>query len=572
MRTSRVRKPKAAAADDTTTGERHTSTSVPKGLEAERQDRIEALTAVNTELVNLLTTTGIATILLDTRLCIKQFTAAAMQLLNLMPSDIGRPINHLATNLVDADVAKDARAVLENLMPIDKEMTGQNGEEYLVRVLPYRPDGEPVLGVVLTWIDVTALKHTERELRAAKDRLLEMNQTLEKRVAERTKWLALMHGITGAISEAPTWDEALRVLLRRICEVERWQIGYVYLADRESPDEIVPAISRSSHERFDEFHLVSQQSRYARGQSLPGRVYADGAPLWVNDQAELLALMPRRAEAARRSGLRSAAVLPVTISQQTIAVLELFSDQPHEPSDDLASLMRDVSAQIGRVLERERLSARAADLVWREQRSLLHTLHDSLGQTLTGLGMLSAGLSHRLATTDVAGAETARQIAQQAQQALEQIRQLSRGLFPVEIDANGLMPALRQLASTTEALHRIHVRVEGDTPASVRDNRVATELYRIAQEAVTNAVKHAKAHTVTIHLGTEAVTSRLSVRDDGMGIPDPMPNQEGMGLQIMRYRANSIGGNLSIEPHPDGGTVVTCNFRETPRSRALTTA
>jgi signal transduction histidine kinase len=133
------------------------------------------------------------------------------------------------------------------------------------------------------------------------------------------------------------------------------------------------------------------------------------------------------------------------------------------------------------------------------------------------------------------------------------------------------MPALRELASTTESLHKIRVRVEGEAPSSLRDNRVATELYRIAQEAVTNAVRHAQARTITIQVGAEAVMSKLSVVDDGVGMSDPMPTHDGMGLHIMRYRASSIGANLSIGRGADGGTVVTCALREAPRSRTSDT-
>lgn len=536
-------------------------------LNAQLQDKVQELTTVNDDLANLLVSTDIATVFIDTDFRIKRFTTAATHLLNLVPSDAGRPIKHFATNLVDVDLSLEARAVLKTLTPIEKEVAAEDGRQYLIRVLPYRAEGKAVQGVVLTLVDVTALKNTERELRVARDQLRQMNHTLERRVTERTKWLTLMHALTRAVNGASSWDEALRLLLRRICVAEHWQVGYVYLVDKESPDEIVPAISCYGHERFKPFHLVSHQSRYKRGESLPGRVFAEGVPIWTNEQEELLKLMPLRAEAAKQVGLRAAAVLPVTIGQQAIAVLELFSDQPHEPSDDLVNLMNDVSAQIGRVLERERLSAQAADLVWREQQSLLHTLHDSLGQTLTGLGMLSAGLSQQLASTHGAAAQTAQQIAEQAQQALEQVRHVTRGLSPVEVDAASLMPALRRLAAATESLHKIRVRVEGEAPASIRDNRVATELYRIAQEAVTNAVKHAHASTITIQLGTEAVMSKLSVLDDGLGIPDSVPSKDGMGLYIMRHRAASIGGNLSIEPRPDGGTVVTCTLREPPHSR-----
>ncbi len=159
-----------------------------------------------------------------------------------------------------------------------------------------------------------------------------------------------------------------------------------------------------------------------------------------------------------------------------------------------------------------------AELVWREQQGLLHTLHDSLGQTLTGLGMLSSGLSQQLAGTNQAAAKTAQQVAQQAQIALEQVRQLARG-FPVDVEAKDLLPELRQLASTTESLHKIRVRVEG-TRSLVRDNRVATQLYRIAQEAVTNAVKHARPTAIAIELAVTSGLATMRIIDNGVGFRD----------------------------------------------------
>jgi signal transduction histidine kinase len=255
----------------------------------------------------------------------------------------------------------------------------------------------------------------------------------------------------------------------------------------------------------------------------------------------------------------------VPIRDEVVAVLEIFSDQMHPPSEQLTTLMHNVSDQIGRVLERERATARMADLVWREQQELLHTLHDSLGQTLTGLGMLSTGLRQRLAA-DSEAAQTAAEIARQTQQALDQVRQLTKSLFPVEVEAESLLAALRDLASATQSLHNIEVRVQGRPPRALHDGKVATELYRIAQEAVTNSVKHGRARTITMRLTDVGQLTRLTIADDGIGIPQPVPGN-GVGLRIMRYRATSIGASLSVERGPAGGTVVTCTIRQPPTPR-----
>jgi two-component system CheB/CheR fusion protein len=415
------------------------------------------------------------------------------------------------------------------------------------------------------WLDLLAQhaasvllrEHTEQQLARAR-------VELEERVTDRTRWLTLMHEVSRAINEGSTWDEALHSVLREVCEAAGWQLGLVYLPDQHDPNIIAPAITWSSDEPFRTLQDVCERQRFARGQSLPGRVYAEKAPLWIDDADQLIDALPVRAAAASEASLRAAVALPIVLGDEVVAVLELFSDQPHPPSDQLEALIRDLGSQIANVLERERTTARMADLLWSEQQGLLHTLHDSLGQTLAGLGMLSTGLQQRLTESDPVDAEVAAQIAVQAQQALDQVRQLSRDLFPVEVDAESLMAALRDLAATTESLHgTLHIRVELEPPSDLRDGKVATELYRIAQEAITNVVKHAEARTAVIQLDHQDGRLELRVVDDGVG-PSNANSHDGMGLRIMRYRAASIGARLTIEPGATGGTVVTCTLREVP--------
>jgi signal transduction histidine kinase len=417
----------------------------------------------------------------------------------------------------------------------------------------------------LQWLDLLA-KHAalvlERERRERQSEGTRLE--LEEQVAERTRWLSLMHDVSRVISEASTWDEALHHVLRCICQAEQWQIGFVYLPHPDSADYVTPVVSYSSEERFSAFQELSQEQRYARGQLIPGRVYADNLPMWIDEPEALAAALPVRAAVARQVGLRAAVALPITQGRDVLAVLELLSNEPHPHSEQLAALIRDIGDQIARVVERERTAARVADLIWREQQNLLHTLHDSVGQTLTGMGMLSTSLSQRLAEVDPEDATAAAEIATYAQQALEQVRQLARSLFPVEVDAANLMSALRDLASTTGSLYGIRTRVDGTPSEELLNGKIATELYRIAQEAVTNVVKHARARTIRIRLIGGPGLLELCVLDDGVGLSSAA-SMEGMGLRIMRYRAASIGARLTIGPRPTGGTIVECRLRSTPR-------
>jgi signal transduction histidine kinase len=371
-----------------------------------------------------------------------------------------------------------------------------------------------------------------------------------------TKWLTLLHDISQAIDQAPNWSEALRRVMGRICESEGWQVGYVYLPASDASDHLVPAISYSTHKRFAPFHLVSQHVRHAVGRLLPGRVFADGHHIWINGEADLLKMMPDRQAAAKQVGLQSAAALPVRVGNTTLAVVELLSDRPHPESDELISLMSDVSTQVGRVIERESIRAQISEIIWGEQQDLIQTLHDSLGQQLTGLGMLAASLNRRLGDLDKENAQIAQQIVSTTQEALERVRQLAKGLFQADIADHGFLEALRELASATTSMHKIQCLVECDTDGINPSGRAATQLYRIAQEAVTNAVRHSEAAHITIGLHAEAGVTTLTVNDDGVGLHRRESNENGVGLRIMRHRATSIGAVFSVSAGVDAGTVV----------------
>ncbi|HKE83105.1 MAG TPA: PAS domain-containing protein [Vicinamibacterales bacterium] len=520
------------------------------------RENIRELVSRNDDLANLLAVTDVAAVFVDQHMCISRWTMAAMRLFNLLPFDIGRPLGDVITSIPDINLTVEAETVLRTRGLAERSVRADQGRQFVLRMLPYTSErGEPQ-GVVVTFTEVTALKASEQELRL-------LNRTLEEHIRDRTRHLLLLHDVARTISDASNWDDALHGILRCICAAEKWQVGSIYLPAEGEPGSLAPVITHLEGEPFSAFGRGTP-GRLSRGDGVPGRVYADGKPIWIGDQEALIRLHPSKREVIRQLGLKSAVVVPLSVRGETIAVLELLSTTAQRAGSEVTHLIADVGAQISGVIDRERTMSQAAALVWREQQSLVHTLHDSIGQQLTAIGMLSTGLSKRLGEGDTDVVEVVNEIARQARESLDQVRRLSRGLFPVEIDATGLAHALRRLVSTTTPLSGIRCTVEETGRVFVRDNRIATELYRIAQEAVSNALKHANANSIIVRLAAEPGTTILTVSDDGHGLQPRRREDQGVGLRIMRYRAQSIGASLTIESAPNEGTVVTCLLRDTP--------
>ena len=218
--------------------------------------------------------------------------------------------------------------------------------------------------------------------------------------------------------------------------------------------------------------------------------------------------------------------------------------------------IRDISGRVE--LEREILL-----VAEREQRRIGRDLHDDLCQQLTGIEFLSQTLATELGNHYPAGAEQAREIAGLVRQSIASTRELARGLSPMQLETMGLPGALQELSRRSHKLFGIDCSFNCQTPfKNHRDDSVSVHLYRIAQEAVANAVKHGKARQVEIDLKCERDRLMLAVRDDGVGMPDPIPKRHGMGLHIMQYRADVIGGTVSVESRPGGGTSILCTVRE----------
>lgn len=207
--------------------------------------------------------------------------------------------------------------------------------------------------------------------------------------------------------------------------------------------------------------------------------------------------------------------------------------------NELFGFVHDISEQ--RRLEREIMQT-----TFEERRRFGHELHDSIGQQLTALEMMTHTLARELKTVAPKQAKSAFEITNHIRHAITQTRELAHGLSPIGPDGEGLMNALEELARMTSSTG-VACEFHCEKPVKITDSSTAGHLYRIAQEAVTNALKHARATKIDVRLVDHGSAIELSVEDNGKGLPRRKAAAPGMGMQVMQHRARLIGAQLTTE-------------------------
>ena len=214
------------------------------------------------------------------------------------------------------------------------------------------------------------------------------------------------------------------------------------------------------------------------------------------------------------------------------------------------------------VTRQRRLEEEALEAAEVERRRLAFELHDDVLQRLSGASMLSWTLAEGLRTGGHPATATADRVNELLRGTIHHVRALSRALAPVDLVTEGLGGALQRLCTSTEEAYGVRCTLAGGENALVEDPSVATHLFRIAQEAVSNAARHAEARAITVELVRGGGALRLTVRDDGRGLPGEARGGAGggLGLRTMRARAAALGGALSFASTPSAGTTVTCTI------------
>jgi PAS domain S-box-containing protein len=215
------------------------------------------------------------------------------------------------------------------------------------------------------------------------------------------------------------------------------------------------------------------------------------------------------------------------------------------------------AAVIVDISEQQQLQREILEIPVSEQRRIGQELHDGLGQQLTGLGLLATSLLNKASKPEH---ELAAKLAGGLQEAISQVRALSRGLMPVNVDAEGLMNSIENLVKEIRSQSDVSILLTINDRVHISDNSSALHLYRIVQEALNNAIKHARANKILVSVGIEGTRGCLVIRDNGAGFRQSSDKSGGLGLRIMQHRCGLIDAEFKIESSHTEGTEIKCYF------------
>ena len=409
--------------------------------------------------------------------------------------------------------------------------------------------------------------------------------------------LAAEHTITRILATAQSFDEAVPAIVQVLLDSLEMDLAALWVADPQQAL-LNPAVLslRAPSPTLNAFLKATRCLSLPPGSSLPGRVWQERRAAWVADLSQDADFLQR--DLAAKAGLHSAAAFPIQSSGAFFGVLEFFTLRMLGPDLMVQNMMAAIGSEIGQFMERRaaeealrrahdelemRVQQRTADLktanarlhaaiaerrrledelleiTEKERRRIGLDLHDDLGQQLSGLALMTKGLELKLAKRRAREATDAAKVHALVQHAMNHARDLAHDLATLDLTGDDLPAALDGLAQHAAEMFQIacEFKADGDLPSL--EANIASQLYKIAQEAVTNAIKHAKAKTVGISLANGSDQIVLTVHNDGLPFPNLKGPSTGMGLRIMNYRASLIGASLEIKGEGPRGTSVVCS-------------
>ena len=483
--------------------------------------RLEELARAHQELENLMGATEIGTLFLDRELRIQRFTAGVNDIINLLPSDRGRPIGHLTHKLEYSSFMQDAEQVLRQLIPVEREVKAEKDGWYLLRFRPYRTAQDRIEGVVITFISITALKESEAKL-------LQSKETLELRVEERTQEL---REANQKISQARDtffqlfYSNPIPTSLTQSIDGRFIDVNDAYLEFAGLPrDEI---IGRTS---FEEGLPVANESRTQIMERLQKENILNNIELQME----------------RASGKTSTvlASIQLIMIDQTKALLMSFID---------------ISERVRAEKQTRALAYELTKAEQAERRRISQLLHDDLQQRLFAAKVQASSLDAAHRQGDLESAQTdLNQIRSLLDESISLTRNLSIDLSPAVLQGEGLSDALTWLAMQMQEQYGLNVSIHTNGVSTRFEDTLRILLFQAVREALFNVVKHAQTLHAAVTLEQANGHIQIIVGDEGVGFtPDSLdPKNDMGGLAHIQRRVRLMGCNLHVQSKPGDGTHV----------------
>jgi PAS domain S-box-containing protein len=374
------------------------------------------------------------------------------------------------------------------------------------------------------------------------------HRILEQRVADRTRELSALYDVTTVASTSLDLDTVLKRSLDRVLVVMETDLVMVHLFDETNG--ILHLVASREGPPGDALQAVS----VPMDNGLVGCVVEQGKPLIVSN----IATGPRPLLAISDADPRAYLGVPMRARGQVLGVLSVVGEVGQQFDPEEVTLLDTIADQIGVAVENARLYQKAEQLaVMKERSRLARELHDSVTQALYSMTLLAEAGQRLVASGNHERVENyLARLGEAAQQSLKEMRLLVHELRPPVLEKEGLVGALQQRLDAVEGRSGVETRLRVEEPLEL-PSLVEEELYRIAQEALNNALKHAAATLVTIHIRADDQEVELEVVDNGIGFnPATVSYRGGVGLASMRERAEGLEGSFTILAAPGEGTRV----------------
>lgn len=409
--------------------------------------------------------------------------------------------------------------------------------------------------------------------------------------------LAAEHAITRLLANSASLDQAAPGILHALLQALEIDLVQLWVLSDDKQSLKLAAVQTDGSEELHSFVQASQKTSFKPGTGLPERVRQAGRAIWVGQLSSEAAF--NRHDPAARAGLQSAMAFPIQNDGRFLGVLEFYSRRRLERQTVLLNMMTAIGSEIGQfsqrrdaeeelrhardelevrvqrrtaelksanaklqtaISERKRLENELLEITEKERRRIALDLHDDLGQRLSGIALMTKGLELKLKRIKAETAGEAARIHELVQEAMNHASDLAHDLATLDLEHKILPDALGDLAAHAQELFGIscHFSYRGTVPA-LEANSVM-QLYKIAQEALTNAIKHGKAKRVAISLVGHPESLVLTIQNDGVPFPDLQGRSSGMGLRIMNYRASLVGASVEVKAKGAQGTLVTCSL------------